>query len=272
VTDVGRLADQILGARDLGAMLAALPSSEDPAFDLATAYRVEAACVERRRAAGHTTAGLKVGFANKAVWRALKLSTLVWAHLYDDTVHSAAGGRATLSMERMRAPKIEPEIVFKLRRPIALGETDPEAVLDAVESLALGLEIVDCPFPGWVFQPPDFVAALGFHAALVVGEAQTVTPAAIPALVEALPRFTIQLALDDTVVEQGGGRNSLRSPALCLAELAVALARREGAQPLTAGDLVSTGSLTEARPITGSQTWTATVAGLALPPLTLQLQ
>src|SRR2546423_4637015 len=89
------------------------PSSEDPGFDLATAYAVERELVRMRRASGHRTVGRKVGFANKAVWRALKLETLVWAHMYDDTVHDAANGTATLSIARMYAPKIEPEIVFK---------------------------------------------------------------------------------------------------------------------------------------------------------------
>ena len=35
--------------------------------------------------AARATVGRKVGFANKAMWRVLKLDTLVWAHMYDDT-------------------------------------------------------------------------------------------------------------------------------------------------------------------------------------------
>ncbi len=42
-----------------------------------------------RRAAGRKTVGVKVGYANKAMWRVLKLDTLVWAHMYDDTVRYA---------------------------------------------------------------------------------------------------------------------------------------------------------------------------------------
>ncbi len=49
-----------------------------------------------RAAAGHRRVGVKVGYANKAVWRALKLETLVWASMYDDTVRHVAGGEATL--------------------------------------------------------------------------------------------------------------------------------------------------------------------------------
>ena len=62
----------------------------------------------------------------------------------------------------MFSPKIEPEIVFKLKRPLAAG-LDPAATLDAVEWLAPGFEIIDCVFPAWRFTPADFVAAYGLH-------------------------------------------------------------------------------------------------------------
>jgi 2-keto-4-pentenoate hydratase len=60
------------------------PSARDAAFDLAAGYAVEAELVRRRQASGHATVGRKVGFANKALWRRLKLETLVWASMYDD--------------------------------------------------------------------------------------------------------------------------------------------------------------------------------------------
>jgi 2-oxo-3-hexenedioate decarboxylase len=221
-----------------------------------------------RRASGRKTVGLKVGYANKALWRILKLETLVWAHMYDDTVHFAPEKEASLPVGHMVSSKIEPEIVFKLKQSPA-GAADAAAALRSVEWLALGFEVIDCVFPNWKYQPADFVAAFGLHAALVVGEPRPVEPDAIPALAEALPRFKVQLSKDGQVVQEGSGRNSLGSPALCLAELASAVARR-GAEPLAAGDLVSSGTLTESLPIAPGQTWTAALEGLDLPPLTLR--
>ena len=52
-------------------------------------------------------------------------------------------------------------------------------------------------------------------------------------------------------------------------ELASAIARQQGAEPLAAGELVSTGTLTESHPIAPGQTWTATVDGLDVQELTL---
>jgi 2-oxo-3-hexenedioate decarboxylase len=245
------------------------PSARDAGFDLAAAYDVEAELTRLRRAGGRTTVGRKVGFANKALWRAFKLDTLVWAHMYDDTVRYAQDNAASLSLQRMYSPKIEPEIVFKMKKPVGRDHLEPAAVLDAVEWLALGFEIIDCVYAGWKFQPTDFVAAFGLHAALVVGEPRHVEPAIVPTLVGQLPRFKVRLLKDGQLVEEGSGRNSLRSPALCLGELASAISRQPDAEPLAAGEIVSSGTLTESYPIAPGDTWTAVVDGLELPDLTL---
>jgi 2-keto-4-pentenoate hydratase len=247
------------------------PSARDATFDLAAAYAVEAELVRRRGASGHATVGRKVGFANRAVWRALKLETLVWASMYDDTVRFAEHNVANLDPSRMCAPKIEPEIVFKMSGAQVADATDAAAVLSSVEWLALGFEIIDCAYRDWKFQPADFVAARGLHAALIVGEPLVVTSANIPTLVEQLPKFTVALARNSDVVAEGSGRNALRSPALCLGELVAALTRDSGAKPLHAGELVSSGTLTESQPISSGQTWTASVDGIALPELTLEV-
>jgi 2-oxo-3-hexenedioate decarboxylase len=252
-------------------VLTTAPTTREGGLDLPTAYAVEHELVHRRQAEGHRSVGRKVGFANKAVWRALKLETLVWAHMYDDTVRYSTGGQATLDVAGMIWPKIEPEIVFKLKQPIPAGTTDPSAVLGAVEWLTLGFEIIDCPYADWKFQPADFVAAYGLHAALVVGEPLDVDEGNIAALAEALATFRVTLARNGDPVAEGSGRNSLRSPALCLAELAAAAARRTPAEPLAAGELVSSGTLTESQSIAAGQIWTATVDGLRLPSLTLEI-
>jgi len=245
------------------------PTATDPAFDLAAGYAVERELVRMREADGHRVVGLKVGFANKAVWRALKLDTLVWAHMYDDTVHMAEAGVATLPSRHFTSPKIEPEIVFKLKAPLSGGQ-DAAGALASVEWLALGFEIIDCVFPDWKFQPADFTAAYGLHARLVVGTPVAVSDAEIAPLVDALPRFSIQLSCNGQMVAEGSGKNSLRSPALCLAELGSALAARSEAEQLGAGALISSGTLTESQLVQPGQTWTARVTGLALQPLTLR--
>jgi 2-oxo-3-hexenedioate decarboxylase len=270
VIDVHALALELVAAYLERRPLPNPPSTRD-GLDLASAYAVEKELVRMRRDAGRRTAGVKVGYANKALWRVLKLDTLVWAHMYDDTVRHANGNEATLSLEQMIAPKIEPEIVFKLKAPLRPDVTDAAAALEAAEWLALGFEIIDAPYADWKYQPADFVAAYGLHVALIVGDPRPVTAASIPELVDQLPKFKVRLTKNGETVEEGSGRNSLRSPALCLAELASAMAKQDGTEPLAAGDLVSSGTLTESTPIAPGAMWSATVDGIDLPTLTVHL-
>ena len=266
---IGELARELFDARAQRTGVAAPPSARAGGFDLAAAYLVEAELVRMRRDEGRTVVGRKVGFANKAMWRVMKLQTLVWAHMYDDTVFYARGGSGSLPTARMWSPRIEPEVVFKLRQ--APASTDPAAVLESVEWVALGFEFVDCPFPEWKFQPVDFVAAFGFHAALVVGEPRPVGRDDIASLVEQLGAMKVRLSRNGELVEEGFGRNALRNPAACLGELSSAIAGQPGADALAAGELVSTGTLTSAQPVAAGERWTVSPEGIDLGPLEVHL-
>ena len=244
------------------------PTTRDAAFDLNAAYAVEAEITAARRAAGHKTVGWKVGYANKAMWRALKMETLVWAPMYDDTVRYAELNNATLSKASMIAPKIEPEIVLRLKDvPRSREAAD---VIGAIDWMALGFEIIDCPFPEWKFQPADFVAARGLHAALIVGEPVFIEPDMRPALIADMETFTVRLSKDGQLVAEGAGRNVLKSPLLCVGELAAAMVTR-GGETLQAGDIISTGTLTASMPMGPGETWMASLSGISPSALTLRV-
>ena len=269
--EIESLARELLSAYETGQMVN-VPPSERPGFDLNTAYQVEATLRKFREASGSKAVGLKVGYANKAMWRILKLETLVWAHVYDDTVHYSDRNSAALSIAHPRSLKIEPEIVFGLRQPVIVeGAPDAAATLGSVEWLAIGFEIIDCPFPEWRFQPSDFVASFGLHAALVVGEKMRVRPELIPSLVDELSRFKVRMSRNGDFVEEGSGRNALKNPALCLAELSAAVVRRFPDQPLSTGEIVSSGTLTAGHATGKGDEWRADVEGVSLSSLTLQL-
>jgi 2-keto-4-pentenoate hydratase len=264
------LARELLAAYEMGQMVPTLPSVR-PGFDLNTAYEVEAALKLLREAGGSRAVGRKVGYANKALWRVLKLETLVWAHMYDDTVQQSDSNSATLTLPHRRSLKMEPEIVFGLKHSIVAEGPDATAALASTEWLAMGFEVIDCPFPEWQFQPSDFVACFGLHAALVIGERVQVRPDSIATLVDELARFKVRVRKNGEFVEEGSGRNCLRSPALCLAELSTAILRRFPAGPLSAGEIVSSGTLTAGHPTDKGDLWTVELEGLPLPPLTVRL-
>ena len=93
----------------------------------------------------------------------MKLDTLVWAHMHDDTVRFAADGAASLDGAHGLAEDRTGGRVRSARAPgIADRDAAPAAaeVLASVEWMAIGFEIIDCVYPDWTFQPADFVAAM----------------------------------------------------------------------------------------------------------------
>ena len=267
---VAALAREMLDAYTTGRSIPVPPSAREGGLDLDTGYAVEAELARMRQAAGHRIVGRKIGLANRAVWKALNLNTLVWASMYEDTVHYAKNGRGAISLARMRAPKIEPEIVVKLRNVPA--SADPVAAVEAIEWMAFAFEIVDCPYPDWKFQGGDFMASIGLHAALLVGEPRAVRREDAKRLVEELGSFTVRLSKNGQVVQEGGGKNVLDNPALCLAEFVSALPAQKFTAPLRAGELISTGSLTPAPAVSAGEQWQVEAQGLEITPLTVDLQ
>ena len=125
-------------------------------------------------------------------------------------------------------------------------------------------------FPDWKFQPADFVASRGLHAALYVGEPVYVEPEDIAKLVTEMSAFTVRLLRNSELVEEGAAKNALKSPVLCIGELAEALQRRSG-ETLQAGDIISTGTLTTSLPITVGDVWIASLNGIPPSSLTLRI-
>ncbi len=268
--EIESIAGELFSAYESGQLVTTLPSSR-AGFDLDTAYAVAAAIKRMRETQGAHAVGLKAGYANRALWRALKLQTLLWGHMYDDTVHYSNGNSVTLNLPHTRALKVEPEIIFGLKEAITTEGFDARTALEATNWLAIGFEIIDNPFPEWKFQPSDFVAALGLHAALVVGERMPVRADSIDMLLEELPKFTVRVSKNGEFVEEGAGKSILGSPALCLAELSTAILRRFPNEPLRAGEIISSGSLTPGHVAAGDNRWTVEVVGLPLTALTLHL-
>jgi 2-keto-4-pentenoate hydratase len=224
-----------------------------PGLTVPQAYEVEAELRRLRIAEGRRVVGRKVGYANRAMWRVLKLETLVWAAMYDDTVVMTDG--AAEWEPHGYSLKIEPEIVVKLKAAVERG-ADAAAVLEAAEWIALGFEIIDCPYPEWKFTPADFIAAFGLHRRLFVGVPQT----EVTGLADALAAFRVKLFRNDELVEEGAGKNALKSPALCVAEMGAG-----------AGEIISTGTLTAGQPIAAGQTWRAETDILPVRPVSLCL-
>ena len=88
-------------------------------------------------------------------------------------------------------------------------------------------------------------------------------------LADTLATFTLTLCRAGEVVERGSGANVLGSPVLALDFLTTMLAGQEQFAPLAAGEIVTTGTLTDAQPIEPGDEWTSDYGALELEGLTV---
>jgi 2-oxo-3-hexenedioate decarboxylase len=259
------LADELIAACDAGRTLAP-PSQRFAGFDLTAAYDVLARINARRLADGWGWAGRKLGYTNRSLWARYQVEAPFWAPIWARTVHRLS----VLSLAGLVQPRIEPEVVFRLRAPVP-SDYDPGRVLASVEWIAPAFELVQSPYPDWQLRAPDAVAAYGLHGALIVGDPVPLTGRDPLEVAQLLETFTATLLRDSRAVDTGTGANVLDSPLRALVELARLTASRADFPPLGAGELITTGTITRAFPVAAGETWRAEYGALGLAPLTLRL-
>jgi 2-oxo-3-hexenedioate decarboxylase len=87
-----------------------------------------------------------------------------------------------------------------------------------------------------------------------------------------LPAIEMVLRKGPDIVERGTGDIVLGSPLAALGHLVELLARQPWAPPLAAGEIVSTGTLTDAHPVAPGETWRTELIGLPLAGLRLRFE
>lgn len=259
--DKEAIAHELLNALDQGGTILSIVE-RNPGFDWEDGYAVAAEILRLRRARGERTMGRKIGFTNRNIWAEYGATAPIWAHVYDRTLVYAAGNRASVSLDGSARPRLEPEIAFKLKAPLAAGITDPVRIMERIEWVAASFEIVDCHFADWKFGPADSAADFSFHWRLVVGAPYPIRSVEIPALAKQLHDCRVTLSQGGKVRDRGVGANALGHPAAAMAHLAEVLSRQPQFEPLTAGEIITTGTLTAAMPIRSGEVWSSSYEGL----------
>src|SRR5262249_46854786 len=233
-------------------------SSRLSSFNLDDAYRVTAAVRKMREARGELPVGRKIGFTNRTAWTYPPM----WGYVYNRTVYNLAEIDDTFSLRGLAEPRIEPEIVLRLAVAPTPG-MDDGTLLVSVDWVAHGFEVVQSIFPRWQFSAPDAVAGFGLHGALLIGP-----PHSIGTLIEewsrTLSSFEIDLKRDGTLVDHGRATNVLGGPVSALRHLIEMLTGDQLNPPLAAGEIVTTGTLTRALPVSAGETWTTELVGVGL--------
>ncbi len=261
------LALEIEAARAAGGRLTPL-TSRFPGFSLDDGYRV-AGVLACRRAARSPIVGRKIGFTNTELWKAARLDQPVWGWMYEESVTRAAPGAGppTISMEGAVEPKIELEVVVVLGEEVPPGERGA-AVARRVAQVGLGFEVVDPPYPGWKMRPADTVAAGGLHQGLAVGPlVEAGNPEELEELLRELEvRVDRAPARDPRAAARvctGTGRLVLGNPLDAVGFLAEITARQ--GNPLRAGEIITTGTLTPPLPAAAGEFYRGEAAGGVLP-------
>lgn len=239
-----------------------------PGLDLAMAYRASAELRRLREEAGERVVGRKIGFTNRTIWAEYQVFAPIWNYVWDSTLFELGDLSQPFSLQTLSEPRLEPEIVLGFGRAPEAG-MDIAALADCLDWVAHGFEIVQSLFPGWRFTPAETVAAYGLHGALLVGPRRRVQGAGDP-LVAALADFEIELFRDGVSVDIGKASNVLDGPLHALHHLVELLAADPDHKQVTAGEVVTTGTLTRAFPIAPGESWSTELRGIGLPGATIR--
>ena len=247
--------EQILWHADSGEPWPSLPAAD--IRDLPSAYAAALAVRALRAARGERPVGYKIGFTNRTIWSRYAVFTPIWGSMWNTTVAECEGAGA-VSLAHLCQPRIEPEAVFGFnaapRADASLGD-----LFAALDWIAPGFEVVQSHRPDWKFTAPQTVADAGLHGRLLVGPKRRVTELADNAdqLDRALAGARVRLGRNGALVEEGMGANVLDSPLRALMYFLVELRSCPGATDVAPGDIVTTGTWTDAWPVQRGEHWTA---------------
>ena len=225
--------------------------------DVRQAYQCALAVRRLRQNRGEVPRGFKIGFTNRSIWPRYNVSAPIWGTVWNTTL-SFCEGEASLPLAGHSQPRIEPETVFGLRATPVAGAT-LDQLFDCIEWIAPGIELVQSHAPNWKFTAAMSVADGGLHSHLLVGRRTPVHQLArsAQALNELLAQCPVALYADDVLKERGAGRNVMDGPLLALHYFLDGLRQTPGAPALRAGDVVTTGTWTDAWPVAVGEKWRA---------------
>ncbi len=269
-TQANRFAHQLLDARALAQLIP--PLSAGSPLSLADSYDIAKCIADIRIAQGETPIGRKIGFTNRKIWSKYgmvePIRSPIWTPLFDSTIRFAENNRGIQSLLGALQPRIGPELVFKLGATPAPDATI-EQLADCVEWMAHAFEIVVCPFPDWQFEMTDAIAAFGLHGSLIVGEPRMLSAASRRNLGDVLANASLSLSCGDELRSAGFGSDVLGSPLHALWHLHQLLKMQSQFAPLSAGELIATGTWTDVCPVKPGETWMSAFSGVTLPGMTL---
>ena len=206
-------------------------------MDMADAYAIQAALVQRKLAAGRVIKGWKIGLTSKAMQDALKIDIPDSGILFDDMFFEDT---ALIPKGRFIQPRIEAEIAFVMGADLSGTNVTRSDVLAATQSVAPALEILDTrilrvdPASGKTRKIFDTIADNAANAGIVLGKERHAVDAFDLRWVGAI------VARSNEVEETGLGAGVLNDPVQAIVWLVQRLAQY--GQKIRKDDVVLSGS------------------------------
>jgi 2-oxo-hept-3-ene-1,7-dioate hydratase len=225
-------------------------SKRHPGMTIEDGYRIGRAWVELQKAEGRTVIGHKIGLTSRAMQISSQIDEPDYGTLLDHMLLKAPAGQVLeIPVSRFIAPRVEVELAFVLKAPLAGPDVTVEDVIAATEYITPAIEIIDSRIEQIdrhtkvMRKVYDTISDNAANAAIVIGEGD-------PAF-RADPRTTQRpwcgaiLRQNGAVEETGLAAGVQGDPAIGVAWLANKLA--PWGEGLEAGEIVLAGSFT--RPV-----------------------
>lgn len=250
--DHPRAAAELLDMRRTGRIAPDLPADLRPT-DLAAAYEIQARLVDGLLPDGAQAIGYKCACTSEIAQQALAIDRPVFGRLLS---HTTSPSGIELPADRFTHRVIEAEYGIRVGDdvPERDGGHTAESIADHVEAVIPAVEIVDYRYADWSVGALPVAADNAIHGWWIQGEAVTDWRGID------LGDGAVTVRRNGEVVTTGSGANVLGHPLNVLAWLADELPRF--GRRLRAGDLVTTGVVTDVFEADRGDAITADFAGL----------
>ncbi|HEX7381738.1 MAG TPA: 2-oxo-3-hexenedioate decarboxylase [Nevskiaceae bacterium] len=210
-------------------------TDEHPGLDSQDAYAIQDAIRAIKAERGTRVVGMKAGLTSRAKMQQMGVETPIFGLLFD---YMAVPNGGDIDTSRLIHPKVEAEIAFVLKQPLAGPGCHVGAVLAATDFVVPAVEIIDSRYRDFRFDLNSVIADNTSSSRFVVGD--------VARDVEGLDLRTLGIVMEKNgeVVALAAGAAVLGHPAVAVAQLANHLARR--GQSVPAGTYIMSGGATAA--------------------------
>lgn len=239
-TEQSRLADKLVEARRTQTQITVLPTELVPSTT-DDAYLVNRLVADQL---GWEPLGWKIAGTTAFVREKLRIDTPIYGRTFKKfSVESPA----SFARGELLDPLIECEFFVTLSKGLPAREkpwTMPE-VIDAIECVHAGIELAECRFPSKALPPLPAVLADGSASG------RYVFGGPVPNWRDGLEGIDVVLEVDGQIKRSGKGSDVMGDPLVPL--LWLAEERRRWGDGLSAGETISTGSMTGMLPVRNAQ-------------------